>query len=125
MLFVGAKLQSSMEAISERVPGLVRIVVVGYGPSQNEDQYESWLAAALSVAADPHGADTDTALMIYSSGISRQPKVIGLGRCALVNHLELVLAVSLRQEGHQRGRDAPVLSLWVFVHIFGIGAGVH
>ena len=56
-----------------RIPGLRRIVVVGGAA----DEYESWLAAATPVAADPDADANDTALAIYSSGTTGRPK----GRC--------------------------------------------
>jgi acyl-CoA synthetase (AMP-forming)/AMP-acid ligase II len=83
LLFVGAELQPAFEAVRANVPGLERVVVVG-GP---DDEYESWLGAATPVTADPAVDDTETALVIYSSGTTGRPKGVLLSQRALVNHI--------------------------------------
>ncbi len=85
LLFVGAELAPTVEEIKARVPGLERIVVVG--GTGDSDEYESWLAAATPVAADPDVDDNDTALVIYSSGTTGRPKGVLLSQRALVNHI--------------------------------------
>lgn len=125
VLVVGAELQSSIAAVSARVPGLARIIVVGGGPNQHEDQYESWLAAATPVAPDPHVADTDTALVIYSSGTTGRPKGVLLSQRALVNHIESLAPLFPFAKG-----DANLVAMPLF-HVggvsyafFGIRSGV-
>jgi acyl-CoA synthetase (AMP-forming)/AMP-acid ligase II len=83
VLFVGAELQPAIEAVSAQVPGLQRIIVIG----GTDDQYESWLAAATPVPANAEAYDTDTALVIYSSGTTGRPKGVLLTQRALVNHI--------------------------------------
>ncbi len=115
VLFVGAEMQPTVEPISARVPGLERIVVVGGGSDQNEDQYESWLAAATPIAADPEVADTDTALVIYSSGTTGRPKGVLLSQRALVNHIVNLAPPFPFAEG-----DANLVAMPLF-HVGGIG----
>jgi acyl-CoA synthetase (AMP-forming)/AMP-acid ligase II len=83
LLFVGAELAPTVEEIRARVPGLERLVVVG----GDSDGYEPWLAAATPIEPDPEASDTDTALVIYSSGTTGRPKGVLLSQRALVNHI--------------------------------------
>jgi acyl-CoA synthetase (AMP-forming)/AMP-acid ligase II len=115
LLFVGAELHPTVEAISARVPGLERIVVVGGGSDQDPDQYESWLAAATPVASDPEVADTETALVIYSSGTTGRPKGVLLSQRALVNHIANLAPPFPFAEG-----DANLVAMPLF-HVGGIG----
>ena len=112
LLFVGAELAPTVEEIRARVPGLQRIVVVG-GPG-DRDEYESWLAAATPVEADPDVDDTDTALVIYSSGTTGRPKGVLLSQRALVNHI-----VNLAPPFPFEDGDANLVAMPLF-HVGGI-----
>jgi acyl-CoA synthetase (AMP-forming)/AMP-acid ligase II len=121
LLFIGAELASTVEETKARVPGLERIVMVG----GDSDEYESWLAAATPIEADREVADTDTALVIYSSGTTGRPKGVLLSQRALVNHI-----VNLAPPFPFEDGDANLVAMPLF-HVggiayafFGIMAGV-
>jgi acyl-CoA synthetase (AMP-forming)/AMP-acid ligase II len=121
LLFVGAELQPAVEAISARVPGLERIIVVG----GSDDEYESLLDAAEPLAVDPDVTDSDTVLVIYSSGTTGRPKGVLLTQRALVNHIVNLSPPFPFAEG-----DANLVAMPLF-HVggiayafFGIRAGV-
>jgi acyl-CoA synthetase (AMP-forming)/AMP-acid ligase II len=121
VLFVGEELQSAVEAIRTKVPGLDRVIVVG----GDEDEYESLLEAATPVATDPEVSDNDTALTIYSSGTTGRPKGVQLTQRALVNHIANLSPPFPFEEG-----DANLVAMPLF-HVggiayafFGIRAGV-
>jgi acyl-CoA synthetase (AMP-forming)/AMP-acid ligase II len=122
LLFVGAELHPTVQAIAAQVPHLERVVVVG-------DEYESLLAAAQPVSpdaqADAPANDTDTALVIYSSGTTGRPKGVLLNQRALVNHIANLAPSFPFSEG-----DANLVAMPLF-HVggiayafFGIRAGV-
>jgi acyl-CoA synthetase (AMP-forming)/AMP-acid ligase II len=110
VLFVGAELQPAVEAVSAQVPGLQRIIVIG----GTDDQYESWLAAATPVPADAEAYDTDTALVIYSSGTTGRPKGVLLTQRALVNHIVQLAPPFPFEKG-----DANLVAMPLF-HVGGI-----
>ena len=110
VLLVGAELQSTVDALSARVPALERTVVVG----GDGDQYESWLAAATPVAADPEVSETDRVLVIYSSGTTGRPKGVSLSQRALVNHIANLAPPFPFAEG-----DANLVAMPLF-HVGGI-----
>jgi acyl-CoA synthetase (AMP-forming)/AMP-acid ligase II len=85
LLCVGAELWPTVWSVASRVARLERIVVVGDTPGTG-DEYESLLAAASPAPPDTEVADSDTALVIYSSGTTGRPKGVLLGQRALVNH---------------------------------------
>jgi acyl-CoA synthetase (AMP-forming)/AMP-acid ligase II len=121
VLFVGEELQSAVEAIRTKVPGLDRVIVVG----GDEDEYESLLAAATPVTTDPEVSDNDAALTIYSSGTTGRPKGVQLTQRALVNHIVNLSPPFPFEEG-----DANLVAMPLF-HVggiayafFGIRAGV-
>jgi acyl-CoA synthetase (AMP-forming)/AMP-acid ligase II len=98
LLFVGAELHPSVQAIAARAPGVERMVVVGRPDVREDpltDEYESLLAAATPVSADEEASVTDSetdsetgdALVIYSSGTTGRPKGVSLSQRALVNHI--------------------------------------
>lgn len=111
VLFVGAELHAAAEAAAGQVPGLERIVVVG----GDADQYESLLAAAIPVHTDADVDESDTALVIYSSGTTGRPKGVLLSQRALVNHAANLAPAFPFAEG-----DANLVAMPLF-HVGGIG----
>jgi acyl-CoA synthetase (AMP-forming)/AMP-acid ligase II len=111
LLFVGAELQPTVESVASRVAGLERIVVVG----GDGDEYESLLAAASPAPTDPEVADSETALVIYSSGTTGRPKGVLLSQRALVNHSANLAPAFPFAEG-----DANLVAMPLF-HVGGIG----
>lgn len=108
VLVVGAELRPAAEAAARRMPSLERIIEVG-------DEYESLLAAAEPAPSDA-GVDTDeTALVIYSSGTTGQPKGALLSQRALVNH-----AANLAPAFPFGDGDANLVAMPLF-HVGGIG----
>ncbi|MDT5350148.1 MAG: hypothetical protein QOH91_3435 [Mycobacterium sp.] len=114
LLFVGAELHPTVQAIAARVPGLERMVVVG-GPDAQDDEYESLLAAATPVSAGADVSDTETALVIYSSGTTGRPKGVLLNQRALVNHIANLAPAFPFADG-----DANLVAMPLF-HVGGIG----
>jgi acyl-CoA synthetase (AMP-forming)/AMP-acid ligase II len=110
VLLVGAELHSTVDALSARVPALERVFVLG----GDGDQYESWLAAATPVAADPEVSETDGVLVIYSSGTTGRPKGVSLSQRALVNHIANLAPLFPFAEG-----DANLVAMPLF-HVGGI-----
>jgi acyl-CoA synthetase (AMP-forming)/AMP-acid ligase II len=110
LVFVGAELQPAVEAISARLPGVERVVVVG----GSDDEYESMLAAAAPVAVDPEVSDGETALTIYSSGTTGRPKGVLLTQRALVNHIVNLSPPFPFEEG-----DANLVAMPLF-HVGGV-----
>src|SRR3984893_5136836 len=107
LLFVGAELRPAVEAAAAEVAGLERIVVV-------DDEYESLLAAASP--AQPVEVDqSDTALVIYSSGTTGRPKGVLLSQRALANHAANLAAAVPFGDG-----DANLVCMPLF-HVGGIG----
>ncbi|BBX66524.1 long-chain-fatty-acid--CoA ligase [Mycobacterium saskatchewanense] len=111
VLFVGAELHPAAEQAAARVPGLERVVVVG----GDDDQYEALLAAAPPAATDAEVDETQTALVIYSSGTTGRPKGVLLSQRALVNHAANLAPAFPFAEG-----DANLVAMPLF-HVGGIG----
>jgi acyl-CoA synthetase (AMP-forming)/AMP-acid ligase II len=107
LLFVGAELRPAVEAAAAEVAGLERIVPV-------DDEYESLLAAA-SPAQPAEVDESDTALLIYSSGTTGQPKGVLLSQRALANH-----AANLAPAFPFADGDANLVCMPLF-HVGGIG----
>jgi acyl-CoA synthetase (AMP-forming)/AMP-acid ligase II len=82
LLFVGAELQPTVESVASRVAGLERIVAVG----GEGNEYESLLAAASPAPNDTEVADSETALVIYSSATTGRPRDVLLSQRALIDH---------------------------------------
>jgi acyl-CoA synthetase (AMP-forming)/AMP-acid ligase II len=122
VLVVGAELRSVVDDIAERVPSLDRIIVLG--AEQSGDEYESLLGAATPASPEEVN-DTETALVIYSSGTTGRPKGVVLTQRALVNHI-----VNLGPALPFSPGDANLVAMPLF-HVggiayafFGIRAGV-
>ena len=111
LLFVGAELRPAVEAAAAQVPGLDRIIVVG----DDEDEYESLLAAASPAQAAAEVDESETALVIYSSGTTGRPKGVLLSQRALANH-----AANLAPAFPFTDGDANLVAMPLF-HVGGIG----
>jgi acyl-CoA synthetase (AMP-forming)/AMP-acid ligase II len=111
LLFVGAELYGAVEGTVARAPGLERIVVLG----GDGDEYESLLAEAAPAEPDSEVADSETALVIYSSGTTGRPKGVLLSQRALVNHSANLAPAFPFGEG-----DANLVAMPLF-HVGGIG----
>jgi acyl-CoA synthetase (AMP-forming)/AMP-acid ligase II len=111
LLFVGAELRATVEAAAARVPGLERIVVVG----GDQDEYESFLAAASPVQTAAGVDGSETALVIYSSGTTGRPKGVLLSQRALAHHAANLAPAFPFAEG-----DANLVAMPLF-HVGGIG----
>ncbi|WP_269473807.1 AMP-binding protein [Mycobacterium saskatchewanense] len=110
VLFVGAELHPAAEQAAARVPGLERVVVVG----GDDDQYEALLAAAPPAATDAEVDETQTALVIYSSGTTGRPKGVLLSQRAGQSRRQPGAGISFA-EG-----DANLVAMPLF-HVGGIG----
>ncbi|OJZ69668.1 long-chain fatty acid--CoA ligase [Mycobacterium paraffinicum] len=108
LLFVGAELRAAAEAAAARAPGVERIVVV-------DDEYESLLAAAPPIERDTEVHESETALVIYSSGTTGRPKGVLLSQRALVNHAANLAPAFPFDDG-----DANLVAMPLF-HVGGIG----
>jgi acyl-CoA synthetase (AMP-forming)/AMP-acid ligase II len=111
VLFVGAELYAAVEGTVARARGLDRIVVLG----GDDDEYESLLAAAPPAETDSDVADSETALVIYSSGTTGRPKGVLLSQRALVNHSANLAPAFPFGEG-----EANLVAMPLF-HVGGIG----
>jgi len=111
LLFVGAELRAAVEVAAAQVPGLDRIIVVG----DVEDEYESLLAAASPVRTAAEVDESETALVIYSSGTTGRPKGVLLSQRALANH-----AANLAPAFPFADGDANLVAMPLF-HVGGIG----
>lgn len=112
LLFAGAELHPAAQAAAADVPGLQRIVVVG---GDDQDEYESLLAAASPEDPDAEVTGDDSALVIYSSGTTGRPKGVVLSQRALVNHAANVAPAFPFGEG-----DTNLVCMPLF-HVGGIG----
>ncbi len=107
LLFVGAELRPAVEAAAARVPALERIVVI-------DDEYESLLAAAPPAPAEEVD-ESETALVIYSSGTTGRPKGVLLSQRALAHHAANLAPAFPFDDG-----DANLVCMPLF-HVGGIG----
>jgi acyl-CoA synthetase (AMP-forming)/AMP-acid ligase II len=111
LLVVGAELYATAQGTVACAAGLDRVVVLG----GDADEYESCLAAASPVGTDADVADSETALVIYSSGTTGRPKGVLLSQRALVNHAANLAPAFPFGEG-----DANLVAMPLF-HVGGIG----
>ncbi len=114
LLFVGAELRQAVEEAAAQVPDLERIVVVGDTPD-SADEYEALLAKASPAGLDAEVDESETALVIYSSGTTGRPKGVLLSQRALVNHSANLAPAFPFAEG-----DANLVAMPLF-HVGGIG----
>ncbi|MCV7093294.1 long-chain-fatty-acid--CoA ligase [Mycobacterium interjectum] len=103
LLFVGAELRAAVDGL----PGVERVVVV-------DDEYESLLVAASPAPAEEVD-ESETALVIYSSGTTGRPKGVLLSQRALANH-----AANLAPAFPFGDGDANLVCMPLF-HVGGIG----
>ena len=121
LLFVGAELRAAVEAAAAQVPGLDRIIVVG----DDEDEYESLLAAASPVQAAAEVDESETALVIYSSGTTGRPKGVLLSQRALANHAANLAPAFPFADGDVNLVAMPLFHVGgIGYALFGISAGV-
>ena len=114
LLFVGAELRRAVEAAAAQSPNLDRVVMVGDAPD-SEDEYEALLAAASPAEAEAEVDESETALVIYSSGTTGRPKGVLLSQRALVNH-----SANLAPAFPFAAGDANLVAMPLF-HVGGIG----
>src|SRR5689334_12314499 len=85
VLFVGAELMPTIEAIRDRLPGVERIITVT--PEGGEDdEYEAFLAASPACDDGPDVLEDDVCLILYSSGTTGHPKGVMLTHRNMVSH---------------------------------------
>lgn len=120
VLFAGAEI--APEAIAAATsPAIRRVIVVGGA----QDEYETFTETVAGANSRPAVADTDDAVVIYSSGTTGRPKGVVLSQRALVAHTRNVGAAFPFLPG-----DANLVAMPLF-HVggicyafFGIRAGV-
>jgi acyl-CoA synthetase (AMP-forming)/AMP-acid ligase II len=111
LLFVGAELHPSVQALAGRAPGIERMVVVGGA----DDEYEPLLAEATPVTVHEEASEADDALVIYSSGTTGRPKGVALSQRALFNHITNLAPAFPFADG-----EANLVAMPLF-HVGGIG----
>lgn len=85
VLFVGAELMPTVEAIRDRLTHVRTIITVT--PEGGEgDEYEKWLAASKPCDDGPDVLEDDVCLVLYSSGTTGRPKGVSLTHRNMVSH---------------------------------------
>ena len=85
VLFVGAELRPTIEAIRDRLPQVERILTVTPDGADG-DEYEAWLAASEPTARPDETDPDDVCLVMYSSGTTGHPKGVMLTHTNMVQH---------------------------------------
>ncbi|MEP9382764.1 long-chain-fatty-acid--CoA ligase [Nocardioides sp. KR10-350] len=83
VLFVGADLAPTIEALRPKLPYVERVVLVA---PEGGDDYEAWLAASAPAGRQPDTSPDDPCLVMYSSGTTGRPKGVLLTHRNLVTH---------------------------------------
>ncbi|MGJ0119762.1 AMP-binding protein [Williamsia sp. MIQD14] len=84
LVIAGAEFAESVGAVADRTPAVTRTLVVG--GDAGADDYETFLASGEPTSAGADVTDTDTLLVIYSSGTTGRPKGVVLDQHALITH---------------------------------------
>ncbi|KQZ76257.1 long-chain-fatty-acid--CoA ligase [Nocardioides sp. Root151] len=85
VLFVGAELMPTIEAIRDRLTAVEKVIVVTPDGADG-DEYERWLAASEPVGRADDVTPEDTCLVMYSSGTTGRPKGIMLSQANMLAH---------------------------------------
>lgn len=85
VLFVGAELMPTIEAIRDRLTAVETVISVTPDGADG-DEYEAWLAAAEPVGRADDVSPDDVCLVMYSSGTTGWPKGIMLTHANMVAH---------------------------------------
>ncbi|KRF15186.1 long-chain-fatty-acid--CoA ligase [Nocardioides sp. Soil796] len=85
VLFVGAELMPTIEAIRDRLTAVEKVIVVTPDGADG-DEYEQWLAASEPVGRADDVTPDDTCLVMYSSGTTGRPKGIMLSQANMLAH---------------------------------------
>ena len=104
----------------DQVPGVRRRVVVGDAASRHPDQAEPWRALAPARAAPPpkRGLEEDTAIILYTSGTTGQPKG------AMLTHLSLISSALVFQHCFALSDADRSIAAAPLAHVTGIVANI-
>ncbi|MEZ0579566.1 long-chain-fatty-acid--CoA ligase [Nocardioides sp. MH1] len=124
VLFVGAELMPTIEAIRDRLPNVERIISVTPDGAEG-DEYEAFLAASGSCEDGPDVLEDDVCLILYSSGTTGHPKGV------MLTHRNMVSHTVLSHDGWDFGEGNKSLVAMPLFHVggssyvlFGIHDGV-
>ncbi len=85
VLFVGAELMPTVEALRDRLPNVRKIIEVTPDGADG-DAYEAWLAASRPKSRPDDVTPEDICLVMYSSGTTGYPKGVMLSHTNMVQH---------------------------------------
>lgn len=85
VLFVGAELMPTIEAIRDRLPHVRRIITVTPDGGDG-DEYEALLRESRPCDDGPDVLEDDVCLILYSSGTTGRPKGVSLTHRNMVSH---------------------------------------
>jgi acyl-CoA synthetase (AMP-forming)/AMP-acid ligase II len=114
MLFVGTEFLELAHAALIQSPDVEQLIVVDADPAADTIDYEMFLADSQPPATAAPVAETDTALVIYSSGTTGHPKGVVLSQRALVAH-----TVNARAGFPFRAGDKNLVAMPLF-HVGGV-----